>query len=314
MQEGKFLANMDAPELSISPEVLSKVFSVGAGDPLTLGGPRPGDVLTLSGSVLEPCEELGLLCESPLDGAQDDLTSLSYGWDFEGMDSLLVEFSVGAGSSGAAGSAVWQEKNCTVAEPQGDVFASPLNASNYQELDGNGIACTTNAGFGLSILEGAASDNIDALERDPCRSVDLDCESRLEDLVYFTLGANSPSLGYLGASAGDILVVGIDYAPRVWAKGTTDLGLQNGDAIDALCLREDGNGIFDDGDLTLFSLKPGSPSVGGPVISAADLIRPGLRIGVSPAAIGLLNADNLDAAICHGRLAMSDLYLPIIVK
>jgi len=82
--------------------------------------------------------------------------------------------------------------------------------------------------------------------------------------------------------------------------------------IDALCLCENGEGFFCRDVILLFSLAPGSPSLGGKVPSAAWLMRPGPRPGISPKALGLLDADNLDAANCHGNLFMIDLYLPLV--
>jgi len=293
---------------------LLKVFSVERGDPLTLLGPRPADLLTLSGAVLEPCEELGLLCDGLAAVGGDDLSSLSYGWDFGSGERLTIEFSVGRGSTGAAGSAVRREKNCAIPEPHADVFFSQLDALNTQELDGDGTACTTNAGLGLFIHEAASSDNLDALASDACLNSDLNCDSRLEDLVYFTLAPGSPSLTYLGATAGDILVAGIDSAPLIYAHGVSDLGLKSGDAIDALCLYENGDGFFDPRDVLLFSLAPGSPSLGGTVPNAASLVRPGPRPGITPWALGLESTDDLDAANCHGPLAITDLFLPLARK
>jgi hypothetical protein len=295
------------------PEVLSQSFSVERNDPLTAAGRRPADILTLSGAMLLPCESLGLLCYDPASGTYDDLAGFSQGVDFWGAEPPTVQFSVGRGSTGLPGTAVRIETTCLPAEAHGDVFASRLNRLNQQLLDGNGTACSGNSGLPLLIHEGPISDDLDALDIDTCRSVDMNCDSQPVGLTFFTLAPGSPSLAMFGATPADILVSGIDYAPMIWASRTA-LGLMNGDAIDALCLAENGNGFFDNQDRLLFSLAPDSPSLAAHMRSAADLLRPGARPGVSAAGIGLQSSDDLDAALCSGSLVIRDIYLPMLRK
>ncbi|MBN1147336.1 MAG: hypothetical protein JXA78_08770 [Anaerolineales bacterium] len=297
-----------------TPVVQGQSFSVASGDPLTQTHIHPADILGLSGQVLIACEHLGLLCYDPASDSYDDISGLSYGLDFRPMDIPSLQFSVAPGSQGAAGSAVSDEAGCASPEPHGDVFESPLDKSNLQDLDGDGAACASNHGYALHIEEGSPSDNLDALERDPCQYVDLNCNGSPEQPILFTLAPSSPSLSYFGFSAADILISGIGYAPMVWASSAS-LGLSNADQIDALCIRENGNGVYDSGDQVLYSLAPGSPSLAALSLSAAHLLRPGpFKIGFSPQAIGLTLNDDVDALTCAGEIDFFDLFLPLVRK
>ncbi len=85
--------------------------------------------------------------------------------------------------------------------------------------------------------------------------------------IYFTVGADSQSLdGFLpGDTSADIFfdplpnLPGLQSMPYVMG---VDLGLSSFDAVDALVVMDEGVvGVFDAGDLVLFSLAPGSPSL-----------------------------------------------------
>jgi hypothetical protein len=296
------------------PEVQTQSFSVARGGPLTTIGIHPADILGIGGLPLIPCEHLGLLCTDPASGAQDDLQALSYGWDFGGLLPPL-QFSVGVGTQGAPGTAVAAEAGCQPPEPQADAFETALDGSNGQDLDGDGVACSGNAGYGLVLSEGVVSDEVDGLARDPCQFVDLDCDGRPENPIYLVLAPGSPTLDILGATAADILVTGIEYVPLVWAEGSADLGLDPGDAIDALCLRENGSGTFDAGDQVVFSLAPGSPTLASMGASPADLLVPGEpRVTAAAGALGLRAADNVDALACSSVLLGQRLYLPVVLR
>jgi hypothetical protein len=295
-------------------EVQGESFSVASGGPLTTTGIHPADILGIGGLPLIPCEHLGLLCTDPASGAQDDVRALSYGWDFGGILPPL-QFSVGAGSRGVPGTAVALESACRPAEPQADAFETTLNGMNAQDLDGDGAACSGNVGYGLLLTEGASSDDVDALARDPCQFVDLNCDGWPENPIYLVLAPGSPTLDLIGASAADILVAGIEYAPLVWADGTADLGLDPGDIIDALCLRENGSGTFDTEDQVILSLAPGSPTLGILGASADDLLVPREPQLVAPSGLlGLLATDNVDALVCSSVLLGKRVYLPVVMR
>jgi hypothetical protein len=289
-------------------------FSVTRGSPATALGVHPADILGAGLIVLLPCDALGLLCTDPATDVQDDLAALAYGQDFTPNGLPPLDFSVAAGAQGGAGSAVRMEASCKPAQPQADVFQTALNGANAQDLDGDGAACGGNAGFGLAATELPQSDDVDALDRDPCQAVDLDCDGALDYAVLLTLAPGSPSLAASGATAADVLMATGDFLPTVFA-GQSSLGLASGDAIDALCVRENGNGVYDPGDKLLFSLAPGSPTLARLGLSPGDLLRPGpVRLALAAGTLGLQAGDNLDAALCTSDTSFTDLFLPAVSK
>lgn len=300
-------------------DVQAYSFSVAQGNPATALGLHPADILGVGGVPLIPCTNLGLLCEDTASGAVDDITALSYGNDFAPDGLPNAHFSVNNGSQGANGSAVRAEASCAPAQAQADVFAAQLDATNNQDLDGDGAACAGNSGFALGLSETAGGDNLDALGRDPCTVVDLNCDGLPEEPIYLTLAAASPSLATVSAGAADILSADPDYGLLIWATAA-DLGLGAGDRIDALCLNENGNGLFDSGDQLLFSLAAGSPTLTSLSASTADLLQAGPQVVTPAARLGLAISDDLDAALCTAAYAAftastpSNLYLPIIQR
>jgi hypothetical protein len=299
--------------------VQSYSFSVARDNPATTTGLHPADILGVGGVPLIPCANLGLLCEDAVSDTIDDIVSLSYGNDFAPDGLPHAQFSVTSSSQGVNGSAVHAEVSCTPAQAQADVFATQLDSSNDQDLDGDGDACAGNGGFALGLSEAAIGDNLDALERDPCSSVDLNCDGMPEEPVYLTLAAASPSLATVDAGAADILSADPDYGLLVWASAA-DLGLSNGDSIDAICLNENGDGLFDSGDQLLFSLSAGSPTLTRLSASAAALFAAGPQIVTTAAVLGLAASDDLDAALCTADYAVFDaspapkLYLPMVQR
>ncbi|MGD8624354.1 MAG: hypothetical protein PVF47_14565 [Anaerolineae bacterium] len=295
------------------PEVQGQSFSITTGDPLNGVGVNPADVL-VSGVPLILCFDLGLLCRDVDTGTYDDIQAVSFGWDFGSSGLPLLQFSVDAGSRGLPGTAVRVEADCSPAEPQGDVFETSLDGANEQDLDGDGLACGSNSGLGLALSEGSPADNLDTLERDPCLFPDPNCDGLPDDPILLALAGDSPSLDLVGATGADILVAGIEFVPTIWAGGSTDLGLVAGDEIDALCVGENGNAEYDDGDRVLFSLAPGSPSLASLSASPADLLAPApLRVLYPAGALGLETADNVDALNCE-TLPLHERYLPLVFK
>jgi hypothetical protein len=310
------MAGQRPPAASHAPpaEVQGQSLSVTQGGPATATGVHPADILGIGGAPLIPCENLGLGCYDDDSDALDDIAGLSFGEDFAGGDLPPLQFSVATGARGAPGTAVRTEADCAPAQPQADAFETALDGTNVQDLDGDGVACADGEGFGLSLAEAPAGDNLDALERDPCQSVDLNCDGFPEGSIFLTLAPDSPTLALINATAADILVTGIEFAPTVWASAA-DLGLSAGDMIDALCLNEDGDSVYGSGDQVLFSLAPGSPTLAALSASPADLLRPGLvAVGVPASALGLEKTDNVDALVCTQPLVFSDLYLPLVNK
>ena len=162
--------------------------------------------------------------------------------------------------------------------------------------------CPTAPPFGL--VEGPASDDLNALNEQPPSFVDADRDGTLDYPVFFSLAADSPTLLTLGRSAADILWT-VGSQPGVYASAGT-LGLQSEDDIDALCLADLGDlrARYDpEVDTMVFSLAPGSPTLAALGASAADLLGPGPRVFVSAANLGLQDSDDLNAMKCPSELA-----------
>ncbi|MBX3051472.1 MAG: hypothetical protein KF753_08370 [Caldilineaceae bacterium] len=289
-------------------------FSIAAGSALAQLGIHPADILGAGGLPLISCQSLGLICDDPETGAQDDLTAFSYGWDFQADGFAQRQFSVSGTSRGLVNTAVRAEAGCSPAEPGGDFFRSNLNGTNAQDLDGDGTACGGNAGYGLGLSEGAAPDSVDAGERDPCQYVDFECDGIPDAPVYFTLAPGSPTLALSEATAADVLVTGFAFVPSIYATAA-ELGLTSGDAIDALCLYENGNGIYDSDDQILFSLTSASPSLATLGGNGASILAPGpLQVVNRADKLGLLPTDEIDALLCSTRTDVQQLYLPDIQR
>jgi hypothetical protein len=130
--------------------------------------------------------------------------------------------------------------------------------------------------------------------------VDGDGDGVPESRVYFSLDSVSPSLASLGRTAGDILVTSGGAAPALYASRAA-LGLAAGDDIDGLCLREDGDGMFEPGvDAVAFSLRAGSPTLSAIGAGPGTVLSPGAppTASVTPGALGLQAGDDLDAVSC----------------
>jgi hypothetical protein len=296
------------------PEVQYQSFSISNGSVITASNVHPADVLGVGVYPLIICDNLGLLCADPVTGAADDIRGLSYGADFIEGNLPPFQFSVSAGSRGLAGTAVRAEADCSPAEPQADVFETALDGQNYQDLDGNGTACSSNDGFGLDLNEGAVGDNLDEIGRDPCASVDANCDGEPEEPVFVTLAPGSPTLSAMNAASSDILLLGSQIEPSVFASGVIDLGLQAGDVIDALCVRENGNGLNDNGDLIMFSLAAGSPSLTSWQAGAADVLTPRNLFRYRASMLGLQTTDDIDGLQCSLEMNLYNLWLPVIFR
>ncbi len=297
------------------PEPQPVSFSVTASDPLVSSSVHPADILGAGGVPLIPCAGLGLVCTDLNTGANDQIGGLSFGQDFNATGLLPIQFSVAPGSRGAAGTAVRVEADCSPPEPQADVFGTTLDGTNVQIFDGNGIACGSNSGLPLYLDEGASGSSVHALVGDPCLYVDVNCDGVPENPVYFTLLPGSPTLALIGATPADILMTQGGFMPVKWADGVADLGLASGDVIDAFCLKENSNGVFDGEDLILFSLAPGSPTLSSLSASAADILLPGRppRVFYRAALLGLQATDNVNGLMCSLE-SLSQLYLPLISR
>lgn len=270
------------------------------------GGGGGGGEDTAPPIVRIRCSNLGLTtdgCDTGADGDQDDLDALSYGDDVFTGTSNRINFSVGPGAQGLPGTAVRTQANCPSPEPEPDEFSSALDDSNTLVMDGNGPVGTCTSAFPFGFVESATErDNLDALhDKDPT-SVDPNLDGIPSSPVYFSLASGSPSLTSLGASAASILRTVNGATPTVYASPAA-LGLQTGDDIDALCLAESGDGVFNSNDDQIyFSLAPGSPSLAALGAGPGDLLQPGSPASVveggTAGDLGLASGDNLDAIKC----------------
>ena len=297
-----------------TPERDGVSLTVPGNDPLTALGIEPADILGDGSVPLVLCTEVGLTCADA--GIGDVIEGLSFGLDFNPTGVMPIQFAVSAASRGITGTEVRAEANCTPAEPQADVFGSALDGSNAQVWDGDGVACGSNDSPPLHLAEGAASSRINALDADACPTVDWNCNGIPDEPILVTLAAGSPTLTETGATAADILIVNAGIEPAKWADGVIDLGLASGDKIDALCVKESGDGVYDSEDIVVFSLAPGSPSLANRAASAADLWLPGHPAVpfYKAALLGLQSSDDVTAVMCSFDLSLSRIYLPIVMR
>ena len=252
------------------------------------------------------CSSLGLVadgCDDGSDGDQDDIDALSFGLDFAsgsgftGRDAALA-FSVAPGSTGLPGSAVAGQAACSPSQPQADEFSSPLDGTNAILFDGDGRDSGCPSGPALGLTELPTSDDLDALNELPPEVVDQNNDGQLDDAVFFSLAADSPSLAAFGRSAADIMWT-IGFQPGLYASAA-DLGLLPGDDIDAMCLRDIGPGPLYDSetDVLLFSLAAGSPSLAEIGARPSDLLSPGPEVEIVGGRLGLRVTDDLNAVKC----------------
>ncbi len=193
-----------------------------------------------------------------------------------------------------AASDVWRMNNLTSISPLASMAgcvaaAIPAPQALFRNQDNYDFIFTALPGAGP--LAGN-QDNMDALELD-----DLDPSfDQIHDVgVYFSLDAASPSLGV--GSPANILFAPAGGPFGLWA-GFGALGLVAGDDIDGLVVWDRGViGAPNPGvDLVLFSLAPGSPSLGAG--SPADVYVSDLTgvfcLFLPANALGMRAADNVD--------------------
>ena len=216
-----------------------------------------------------------------------------------------------------------------------DIFYSPITGMNFLLLDEKDPTCTF---FNMTVTNsvptasncfqpgnpsgwpgGPNPEDTDALEFSNVFFVgnDTDFDGDLDFLsgnVFFSIDPASASVGITvpdfrpGPLDGVATPDDILMAPPpggafgVYASGVIDIGLLAGDDLDALCLYDiDSIGYLDPGkDLALFSLAPGSPSLGG---SPADIFYTDFTgtfsLSIPAALLGLLPLDNVDAMDCQ---------------
>ena len=248
-------------------------------------------------------------------GTGAEVDALSFG--HFGVNSLqmisTLEFSVDAGATSASPGSPIDLEVVTGDSASADIYRSPFSTtpggSHVGAWDGNGLGPGPNGPSGapvLGIFDAPLGDDVDGW--------DSRIVGAVPPPIYFSLAAASG-----GASSGDILFSPtISGYSGVGALGIyaslAELGLVTEDNVDALVvLDNDGApGDFTPGvDSILFSLAPGSPTLGAFGLSAADiLVNSGSAgaLGVSPvggpgtpgfvapaSSMGLAFTDNLNA-------------------
>jgi len=250
-------------------------------------------------SVVIACGSLGLTCSG---GSLDDIRALSTGSDWI-AGWLDLRFAVpGAAGQGVAGSAVAAEG----AGAANDVFAAKpsvrpsATGGNVLTLHGGGASAYPSGVSAGSTIDGLAAGT-------PAS-------------VYFTLAAGSPSLGSLPGgpfSAADVFRVTPGPSPVVSLYASRSaLGLQAGDVIGDICLREDGVGGFAlpannpaiPGDRLLFSLASGSPTLSAIGATPGDLLRP--ASGGPPIRVVLASRYGLTASATTNGIACAQPPIP----
>ncbi len=181
---------------------------------------------------------------------------IALGFGRDAIPSGRLHFSVSRAANGIAGIFPPDVASERPSGAAGDVFKSFFPPNHTLVFDGNGAGGTP-APDGLGLDEtGPAIDGISGLDLCGPKTVDPNGDGVLDEPVYLTLAAGSPTLALLGAGPHDVLRsrVGTAGAPTVFVTGAS-LGLVPGDVIDALASQ---------GTSLRFSLAPGSPTLLGP--------------------------------------------------
>lgn len=297
-------AGATSPSFTLSPAGSATLGAIGATtadvlNPAVVPGapPMPLPVIGI------PAAALGL-------GPGDVVNSISFGVGPAGPAfGLQVLFSVDGAAGGLPGAPPPAHVACEAAAGQalGDVFLSQpfgpaLPLLNVQTLDGDGVAsafCGGAVASGLGVIEPGAPDDLIALEA--CSEGFVYSGGVLTAPVYFTLAPGSPTLFAVGATTADILMAPPPGgAAFVFLLGGP-LGLIGGPpgCAPPVCDEIDGVEVLAGGPAALFSLSPGSPSLGICGLLPGDIFlgpAPPCAAPVIPSGIlGLLPPDNVDA-------------------
>lgn len=223
----------------------------------------------------------------------------------------------------------------------GHVLAPPRTKLNILYRDEVELGLQAPATLGTAL--GSPEDNLDAFEEADTGDIYWGVDFRgvgstppdgvPDGPAFFSLDKVSPSIGSATVAAGgviplftnsqdttvtadDILVAGIKpvgapFKYGIYASGILDIGLVNGDILDALALSDVGvatigpfknrpNGLLDPGlDEALFSLQKGSPTLAAKLFSPGDVFYTDFKGSFSLYArhdqLGLRFNDELDA-------------------
>jgi hypothetical protein len=184
----------------------------------------------------------------------------------------------------------------------------PLYPDNVCFVDEEQLGLQAPAVNGSAL--GGDEDDLDALEygstSDPVFGVDLDRDGFVDNGRFAFFSLDAVDLGGLGGPEDIFVAPGAPPGTYgIYADGIVDMGLQQGDDLDALALSDIGsdgslwpNGILDPGlDEALFSLAVNSPSLG--LYAPGDIFYTdfdgSFELWLSHSAIGLLATDELNA-------------------
>ncbi|MGE0480034.1 MAG: hypothetical protein AB7Q17_06130 [Phycisphaerae bacterium] len=331
--------SFDYGSASITPPAAATIFTVGS---TLAGGLHPASAAPGAPRAVIAGTALGINpggggggCAGP--GIRG-LDALSYGRDTgSGFRFSVDEWSHGV--SGGAAPDVYSEGAVGNQEASADVFTY-VAGGNSAYIDGDAIAPFGGVGLGV-----AEPNPVNGNWQDIADNVDaMDLDTRSSDLagpIYFSLDglpavndpyeANDNPAGCWtscaaanGVSGADILRVAAVGAPITVYASAAQLGLNSQtDDVDALALRDDGDGVFEPGiDVVYFSVRRGSAIVGvfdpcsGLNIHEADILTlpcAGFgtpKVHVSHAALGLdVEFDELDALDTFVQIVVGDLNL-----
>ncbi len=230
--------------------------------------------------------------------AGDVINSLSFGVGLGSPSSgtELIRFSVDPFSIGTLGGVA---SEAAAGEAMADIYfggTTGTPGANVLEIDGDGVPAAAPPALGLvEAPTGPPVDQLNAMQT--CDAFD----PALGGIpVAFTLAPGSPTLGTVGATAGDLLITSFGGGSSIIVGPIVSAGkLCPGDVIDALVVATDGVTL-------LISLAPGSPTLATFGLSPASLLSMTISgtesCGVVPPALfvsnttlGLAFGDNIDA-------------------
>ena len=194
----------------------------------------------------------------------DDLDAHSFGI---GIVDPQVNFSTRPGALGIAGTPLSLEATCAPGEVHGDEWSVQVVGNNVQRFDEDGLSCAGNLGVSFGLI---VSDDVNALDEESGVAIDFDLDGVPNVPVYFSLEFGSATLGLLGVGPAAILVSGPGAVPipGVFAPAGALEMFENGnlgyDSFDPI-----GNPL---GDIVIFSLSAGSPTLGLTGASPGDLL------------------------------------------
>jgi hypothetical protein len=212
----------------------------------------------------------------------DVVNSFSWGVEAPGAPGASIRFSVAPGSVGVFGVPPDVFSEAGAGDAAADVYdggtvGAPL--LNARLVDGNGLPAAAPPASGLA----EPGDDVTALGAcDPFGLFGFP--------ALFTLAPGSPTLGFLGAGPGDILMASfLSAAPPFMFLSAAFMGLVPGDVIDGLAVSMGGPPL-------VISLAPGSPTLGLLGAGPGDLITvPPPAVLWFGAALGLAPGDDIDA-------------------